>query len=116
MILKGKKALLLAEGCKIKKNMKAEEKRLAEIKKEMNIKKDGNYSNEAGDTLNVAKSENFTDIEPRKLLDYLKKNGLSRRFFSLVKVQITETRKVVPESIMDKMRSKLDPTFRWTFK
>ena len=115
-IVKGKKALLIAEGCKLNKERKLLEKRLNEIKVELSFKKDGNYNNEAGDVLQIAKTEKFTEIEPKRLYTYLKKLNKSHSFFRVVKVQLTELKKVIPETAINKMREELDPTLRWSWK
>lgn len=116
MLLKGKNALLLAEGCKLNKQKKELEKRLEAIKEEMGLKDEGTYTNEAGDELNIAEVEKFTDIEPKKVLTWLKNNGMSARFSECVKVQLTPLKKLVPESVYTKWRKPLDPSTRWTWK
>lgn len=115
-LLKGRKALLLAEGCKVKKELKKSEERLKEIRKELDLNNSGTYKNEAGDELVIGKTENFSEISPVTVLSYLKKKRMSSRFPETVKVQITPLRKVVPESMIDKWRTPLDPTFKWSWK
>jgi hypothetical protein len=115
-MLKGDKAVLLAEGCKINKEKKKAEKRLAEIKKEIGIKAPGTYVNKAGDELVIAETEKWSDISPKKVLDYLKKNRLSNRFPEVVKVQMAPLKKLVPETIIEKWRFPLDSILRWTWK
>lgn len=116
MILKGKKALLLAEGCKINKEKKKLEKRLAEIKAEIDLKVPDTYLNEAGDELTVSEVPNFSDVDPKKVIDYLRKQKLSTRFPEVVKVQITALRKIVPESVFSKWRIALDSSMKFTWK
>lgn len=115
-ILKGKKALLLAEGCKIKKELKIKEERLNEIKNEININESGTYRNEAGDELVIAETEKFSEISPGTVLTYLKKKKMSNRFPEIVKVQITPLKKIVPESMINRWRTPLDSILRWTWK
>ena len=85
-IMKGKKALLIAEGCKLNKKKKDAEKRLAEIKIEIDLTADGTYKNEAGDSLVISSSEKFTEIEPKKVLAYLKKMKMGARFPETIKI------------------------------
>lgn len=115
-LLKGRKALLLAEGCKVKKQMKEAEERLKEIKDEMDLKNPGTYKNEAGDELVINETEKFSEISPVTVLNYLKKKGMASRFPETVKVQITPLKKVVPESMIDKWRTPLDSILRCTWK
>lgn len=114
-MLKGRKALLLAEGCKLRKQGKAIDERLKEIKGELDFV-DGVYRNEAGDELVVSDSEKYSEISPRDVLMYLKRKQMSNRFPEVVKVQITALRKVVPDSMVDKWRNVIDHTYRWTWK
>ena len=115
-VLKGKKALLIAEGCKLNKIKKDAEKRLKQIKNELDITVEGTYKNEANDTLVVSIADNFTDIDPMKVLAYLKRIKMAGRFTETIKVQITPLKKIVPESIIAKWRSSLDPTTKFSFK
>lgn len=114
-ILKGKKALLLAEACKIDKEMKDKKKRLEAIKEELKLKK-GSYENEANDTLNIGESDKMSPIEPRKAFLWMKKNNLRSEFWKCVKIQLTELRKQVPEKVVDKWERKVGTSQRWTFK
>lgn len=115
-LLKGEQALLLAEACKIDKEKKEKEARIAEIRIEIKLKKAGTYKNQAGDMLTIAETEKWTDIDPLKLKNYLKRNNSLSKFFGLVKVQMTPLKKLVPETAINKMRSKLDSSLRWSFK
>lgn len=118
-LIKGKRALLIAEGCKLNKEKKAVEARLKEIKKELEesgIDMAGTYTNEAGDSLNISETEKFTDIDPKKVLNWLRKNKLTSQFPDTVKVQITPLKKLVPESVYSKWRSPLDSVLRWSWK
>ena len=115
-MLKGKKAVLLAEGCKLKKEIRAREERLKEIKKQINLKETGTYRNEAGDTLVVSETEKFTDIAPKNVLNYLKKNGMISRFPEVVKVQLTPLRKLVPEKVINRWRKPLGSITRYSWK
>jgi len=114
--LTGRKALLLAEGCKLKKQAKAIEERLSAIKDEMGPLHAGDYRNDAGDELQVAETEKFSDISPGIVLTYLKKMRMADRFPEIVKVQITALKKVVPDSVIEKWRVPLDSIYRWTWK
>lgn len=113
---KGKKALLLAEGCKLNKVKKDAEKRLKEIKEEIDIAVEGTYTNEVGDKLVVSESDNYTDIDPKDVKMYLKNNKMLKRFSETIKVQLTPLKKLVPESVYDTWRSKLDPTLKFSWK
>ncbi len=115
-MLKGRKALLLAEGCKLKKEAKLLEERLKEIRIEIGFDSAGTYRNEAGDELVIAETTKFSEISPRTVLSYLKKKQMSNRFPEIVKVQITALRKVVPDSMVDKWRKPLDGILRWSWK
>ena len=117
-ILKGKMALLLAEGCKLNKQKKEIEKRLEEIKKEIEINSPGDYVNEAKDALNVAEVERFSDVSPKDVLDWLKrqKPSMVSKFPETVKVQITQLERFVPKSVINGWRFPLDSTLRWTWK
>ena len=115
-VFKGKKALLVAEGCKLNKEKKGIDTRLAEIKDELSLKVAGTYTNEAGDKLVISETEKFTDIQPKSVMNYLKKNKMASRFPETVKVQITALKKLVPETVIQKWRTSLDSTLRWSWK
>jgi len=115
-LMKGKKALLIAEACKLDKQKKAAEKRIKEIKAEIDLNKDGTYKNEAGDSLVISSAEKFTDIEPKKVMAYLKKMKMQARFSETIKVQITPLKKLVPESTIATWRKPLDPTIKYSWK
>jgi len=115
-VFKGKKALLIAEGCKLSKEKKRVEERMKEIKKELGTLSPGTYENEAGDSLVVSEMEKFSDINPKKVLDYLKKQKMVGRFPETVKVQITPLKKIVPESVIERWRTPLDSVSRWSWK
>jgi len=118
ILLKGKKALLLAEACKLNVTKKNAEKRIKQIKIEMDLKNAGEYVNEANDKLVLAESDKFTDIDARKLYNKLKKKSKSMemKFFTVVKVQVGPLEKIMPKTVIGRMRSKLDPIKRWSFK
>ena len=113
--LEGTQALLLAEACKINTVKKEIEGRLKEIKEELSLSK-GSYKNSAGDKLTISETEKFTEINSKKVFDYLKKNKMMASFPGTVKVQLTPLKKVVPESTYNKWRKPLDPISRWIFK
>lgn len=115
-MLKGRKALLLAEGCKLRKQGKAIDERLREIKREIGFTTPGTYRNEAGDELVLSSTDKFSEIAPRDVLTYLKRKQMSNRFPELVKIQVTALRKVVPDSMVDKWRTVIDTTLRWSWK
>jgi len=114
-ILKGKKALLLAEACKIGKEIKDKTKRLNTIKEELDLKK-GSYENEANDTLNIGESDKMSPIDPKKAFLYMKKNDLRAEFWKCVKIQLRELRKQVPEKVVSKWERKIGTTQKWMFK
>jgi len=115
-ILEGKNALLLAEGAKLNKIKKEAEKRLTEIKKELGIKEPNTYKNEAGDALVVSIMDKNSDIEPKKVMAYLKKMKMTARFPEVIKVQLTPLRKIVPESVIEGWQIKLDPIIKYSWK
>lgn len=111
-------ALLLAEACKLNKEGKVIEKRISEIKVALGKLKlaAGKYVNDAGDTLGISETPKFEDLNPKTVFDYLKKNKLMVHFPNVVKVQMTELKKVVPELVIKRWQKPLDPIQRWTFK
>jgi hypothetical protein len=115
-LVKGKKALLLAEGCKLNKQKKEIENRLKEIKTEIDFKIPNTYRNEAGDELVLSETERFTDVLPEDVRSYLKKNRLGKHFFGCVKVNITSLKKVMPETVINAYRKPLDSVMRFTWK
>ena len=115
-MLEGKNALLLAEGAKLNKIKKEAEKRLTEIKKELGIKEPNTYKNEAGDALVVSIMDKNSDIEPKKVMAYLKKMKMTARFPEVIKVQLTPLRKIVPESVIEGWQIKLDPIIKYSWK
>lgn len=114
--LTGEKALLLAEGCKLDKEKKVIEKRLKKIKETFSNEKPGTYKNKAGDQLTISETDTFTEINPKTVFEYLKRNKMMVHFPSTVKVQITPLKKVIAESVFSKWRTKLDPIKRLSFK
>jgi len=118
ILLKGKKALLLAEACKLNKTKKEAEKRIKVIKTEMGLKNPGEYVNEANDKLVLSESTKFSDVDARKLFLKFKKKSkaMEKLFFSIIKVQIGPLEKILPETAINKLRVKLDPIKKWAFK
>ncbi len=114
-ILKGKKALLLAEACKLNREKKEIDGRIKVIKDELNLKK-GSYSNEANDSLTIAESDKMAPIEPKKVFLYMKKHDLRAEFWKCIKIQLTELRKQVPEKAITKWERNIGTTQRFTFK
>ena len=114
-VLKGKKALLLAEACKISKEKKKIEKRIDAIKGELDLKK-GSYSNEANDSLTIGESDKMSPIEPKKAFLYMKKAGLRAEFWKCIKISLKDLRTQVPEKIVSKWERKIGTTQRFTFK
>jgi len=117
-ILKGREAILLAEACKLDTQKKAAEERIKAIKEELTalgISK-GKYKNEAGDSLTIAETEKWTDINPKTVFEYLKKERMLTHFPSTVKVQLTPLKKIVPETVIARWRKPLDPITRWSFR
>jgi hypothetical protein len=115
-ILEGTNALLLAEGCKLSKIKKDAEKRIAEIKKKIGLKEEGIYKNEVGDILDISVMDKNSDIEPKKVMAYLKKMKMTARFPEVIKVQLTPLRKIVPESVIEGWQIKLDPIIKYSWK
>jgi len=118
ILLKGKKAVLLAEACKLTTIKKNAEKRIKQIKTEMDLKNAGEYVNEANDKLVLSESDKFSDIDARKLYNKFKakSKAMEMKFFSIVKVQVGPLGKILPQSVIDKMRFRLDPIKKWSFK
>jgi len=115
-VLTGEKGILLAEACKLNKLKKSAEKRIKEIKKEFELTKKGEYSNKAGDILVLSSSDTFTEIDPEKLYKRFEKNRKKKKFWTVVKVQITPLKKLIPETSIEKLREKLNPVLKWSFK
>jgi hypothetical protein len=115
-LLTGDKALLIAEGCKINKQKKDIEKRLTEIKKDLDLNVAGDYSNSAGDVVNVSLVSKFTDPDPKEFYSIMKKKKLGKFFWNCVKVGITEAKKYTTEKELNNLRTELDPTKKFTFK
>lgn len=114
-MLKGKKALLLAEACKISKEKKKIEKRMEAIKIEMDLAT-GEYENEASDTLNISESDKMSPVDPKKAFLWMRKNELKAEFWKCIKIQLKELRKQVPEKQVSKWERSIGTTQRWTFK
>lgn len=113
--LKDKKALLLAEACKIDKEKKKIEARLIEIKTEL-VLEVGTYTNAAKDALTISESTKMAPINPKRVFFYMKKNNLKAEYWKCVKTQLTELKKQVPAKIIKKWERKIEPIKRWTFK
>jgi len=113
--LKGKKALLLAEACKLSKEQKKIKARLEKIKKKLDLEK-GSYMNKANDSVNVSETAKMSPIDPKKVFMYMKKNKLRAEYWKCVKVALKELRLQVPEKVVDKWERKISTTKRWTFK
>jgi len=114
----GKKGLLLAEGCKLNKEKKEIDKRLKEIKGELTgfINEDGSYTNAAGDILVVAAKEQYTEIDGKEVLSYLKTQKMGKRVWEVLKVQVTPLKKLVPDEVIDGMRSIKSVSLSFCFK
>jgi len=116
ILLKGTKALLLAEACKLNKTKKDAEKRIKKIKTEMHLSKAGEYINEASDILVLTESDKFSDVDAKKLYKKFLRNKRIDEFFGVVKVQIGPLEKIMPKTVIAKLRVKLDPITKWSFK
>lgn len=114
--LVGPKAKLVNEACEIKDTIKTGEKRLAEIKKALGYKAEATYVTLKGCTLTIGKMRVYEEITPKKLADYLKKKNKLGSFYDCVKVNLTDTRKVVPEEDLEKLRPELASSTKWTYK
>jgi hypothetical protein len=115
--LTGDDALLLAEACKLDKQRKEAEKRLKEIKKSLvAIEKVGQYYNDAGDKLDFSERDNYTPIDSKELYEVMKKQKVGKFFWSCVKPNLTDVKKYVSETKINKLRKKLDPTPVFSFK
>lgn len=112
----GKRGLLLAEGCKLGKEKKAIDERMKEIKKSLKINEAGSYTNAAGDVLIVAAYEQFTEIDGKEVLDYLKTQKMGKRIWECLKVQVTPLKKLIPDEVIDGMRSVKGISLRYCFK
>jgi hypothetical protein len=116
-LLTGEKALLLAEGCKINKQKKDIEKRLTEIKEALDLNVKGDYSNSAGDVVNLSLTAKFTDPDPKEFFNIMKSKKLTKFAWGCLKVGLTEAKKYVTEKELSKLRTDLkDPIKRFTFK
>jgi hypothetical protein len=114
--LVGKRGLLLAEGCKLSKEKKEIENRIKEIKKGLRISEAGSYTNDAGDVLVVAASEQYTEIDGKEVLAYLKTQKMGKRVWECLKVQVTPLKKLVPDEVIDKLREVKGISLRYCFK
>jgi hypothetical protein len=118
--LTGDEALLLAEACKLDKQRKEVEARLSVIKKMFkdspSIITEGKYFNESGDTLNFSKRENHTPIDAEELYEVMKKQKVGKFFWRCVKPTLTEVKKYLSETKINKLRKKTDPTPIFSFK
>lgn len=115
-LLTGDNALLLAEGCKLNKQKKDIDKRLAEIKKSLNLEIAGDYSNLVGDEVNFALIPKLTDPDPKEFHSLMKSKKLTKFFWGCVKVGLTEAKKYVTEKELNNLRTELDPVKKYTFK
>lgn len=116
IMLKGDKALLLAEAVKLNKEKNQCEDRISAIKVKMGVMTAGTYTNQAGDKLVISEIERYAEIDPKKVMDYLRKQKLVSQFPSTVKVQITPLKKLVPQATIAKWRKFVDSSLRWSFK
>ena len=111
-----KQSLLLAEASKLNKAKKEIEDRLKKIKILFGPLEKGKYKNAAGDELTISETLKFTEIDPKKVFAYLKKDKRMSSFPGTVKVQLTPLKKVIPESVFAKWRKPMDSIMRWSFK
>jgi hypothetical protein len=112
----GNRAVLLAEACKLTKAKKEAEERIKEIKEELGPLEAGDYINKAGDILSIIESQNYTELNPKQVLEWLKKQRMGKLFFTVVKIQLTPLKKVMPETQINKLRNATTKTFRYSFK
>lgn len=115
-LLESDRALLLAEACKLNKEIKKAEKRLKAIKVELSFDTKGDYVNKAGDKVVVSLTPKKSDIDPQRLYKLMLKNKMQGRFWGVVKVQLTPLKKVIPESAIEKLQNDLDPIVKCSFK
>ena len=115
MILNGKKGELIDEGSRLNAEKKIIEDRLKEIKAELSELPPDKYESEMGVVI-VSESEQFENIAPKTVLNYLKKNKMVSHFPDTVKVNVTALKKVVPEVVFNKWRKPKGKVKRFTFK
>jgi hypothetical protein len=114
--LKGSKALLLSEGCKLDAAKKEIEKRLKEIKEELNLEQEGQYTNSEGDRISISYTKNYSEPDPKEIYSLMKTKKLGKFFWKCVKLSITELKKYISENEVNSFRKELDPIKRHSFK
>ena len=116
ILLKGEEALILAECCKYSKEQKEAEKKLKKAKAKLELLAKGEYINGAGDTLVISEAKKKSDIDPKELFFKLRRKGVVKKFFDCVKVNVTDLKKILALSEIEKMQEDLDPIKRYSFK
>lgn len=114
--LEGEKALLLAEACKVDEKIKILQTKLKELKEGLDLDEPGTYVNDVNDTLVLGQTIKYSEIAPKSVMAYLKKNKMASRFPETVKVQLTPLKKLVPEPVIDRWRHEIGKSLRWSFK
>ena len=115
-LIEGDDALLLAEACKLDKQQKAIKKKFDKVKKQLAFTVKGEYTNKAGDKVVVSVTPKKSDIDPKELYDHMVEKGLTKRFWGVVKAQITPLKQVIPQSEIDDFQHVLDDVVKCTFK
>jgi hypothetical protein len=118
MLVKDKEiANLINAGAKLDENIKALTKEFKAIKDELKDKLDkGTYVTSKGRALTISCSKKYSDIQPEKAKEALRKKRLGRNFMHCVKVNLTELRKLLTDADIKNLRVAAGSIVKMSFK
>jgi len=121
--VKGKIAKLIDSGCEHKQLVDQYTDELKQIKElilkglteKVGLDIANTYITENSNTLKIAESKAFEDIDPKTAFVMLHDAGRSDAFWAMVKVSMTEARKVFDETELAVLTKPKSPTQRWSW-
>lgn len=112
----GPKAALINQAVALKKAIAENEKRLKDVRGKLGKMAAGEYTTKAGGRLVITEKSQFHDMDPRAVLDALKKQRKGKYFPSVVKVVVKELQKQLGEEEISDLRLEKAPSQSWSFK
>lgn len=109
-------AELIAEGCKLNRQIKIKEKRLAEIKAQLKHLAEGKYMTPNGKTVNVILQDQMSAIDPEAAQKALRDLRKGKEFMGCVKVMMDEIKRRLDPDVLKTLQSKCGTIRKYSFK
>lgn len=109
-------ALLINEGCRLDKEKKDIESKLAGIKTELEMLEVGKYKTDIGSIVTVSESDSYSAIDPAGAKALLRSKRLGKNFLSCVKVSVTDIKRHLSEEELETLRGVTGVIRKYSFK